>query len=278
MANDYERRLLRVIEYIHDNPAGDLSLDRLADVAAMSRFHWHRVFHAMTGETCAAAVRRIRLHLAAVWLVQKDWPIAEVAKRSGYPNLQSFTRIFSDGFGVSPGAFRQRGELPRSGDAHSKGGYPVFPIEIQTQPARRLAALHHQGAYTDIGKAFEQVSAVFTSRGLWEHATGMIGVYYDDPDAVPEADLKSVAGVVVGDELAMAPPLEDVRLPEGRYAIMHYKGPYSGLAAAYRHMYGEWLPKSGEDTGDHPPFEIYLNSPAEVAPDELLTDVCVPLR
>nr|MCU0854535.1 AraC family transcriptional regulator [Paracoccaceae bacterium] len=49
----YEDRLLRVLDHIAENPAGDLSLDALADVAAMSRFHWHRVFHAMTGETAA---------------------------------------------------------------------------------------------------------------------------------------------------------------------------------------------------------------------------------
>ncbi len=97
MPNTYETRLLRVLDYIHDNPAGDLSLDTLADVAAMSRFHWHRVFHGMTGETCAQAVRRIRLHRAACWLVQQDWPVKMVAARCGFDNVASFSRIFRDG-------------------------------------------------------------------------------------------------------------------------------------------------------------------------------------
>ncbi len=59
MAHPYEDRILRVLDYIHDNPAGDLSLDALADIAAMSRFHWHRVFRSVTGETLAQTVRRI---------------------------------------------------------------------------------------------------------------------------------------------------------------------------------------------------------------------------
>ena len=101
MPNLYEKRMLRVLAYIHANPAGDLSLDTLADVAAMSRFHWHRVFQAMTGETCAQATRRIRLHRAACWLVQTDDTIAQVAKRCGYPSAQSFTRAFSEAFGTS---------------------------------------------------------------------------------------------------------------------------------------------------------------------------------
>ena len=58
MPTTYEDRLRRVIDYIYDHAGEDLSLDTLADVAAMSRFHWHRVFRAMTGETCAKAVRR----------------------------------------------------------------------------------------------------------------------------------------------------------------------------------------------------------------------------
>lgn len=65
MALSYEQRVLRVLQYIHDNPAADLSLDALAEVGMTSRFHWHRVFQALTGETCAQAVRRIRLSLAA---------------------------------------------------------------------------------------------------------------------------------------------------------------------------------------------------------------------
>jgi len=58
---------------------------------------------------------------------------------------------------------------------------------------------------------------------------------------------------------------------------MHYKGPYSGLAAAYRHLYGVWLPESGEEPSNAPPFEVYLNNPRDTAPEDLLTDVCVPL-
>jgi AraC family transcriptional regulator len=91
----YEDRLLRVLQHIHDNPAGDLSLDALADVAAMSRFHWHRVFHAMTGDTAAEAVRRIRLHRAAVWLVQTNLSLGEIAMRAGYASPRSLARAFA---------------------------------------------------------------------------------------------------------------------------------------------------------------------------------------
>ncbi|MEM1387230.1 MAG: AraC family transcriptional regulator [Pseudomonadota bacterium] len=278
MSAQYEKRLLRVLDYVFDNPAGDMSLDTLAEVAAMSRFHWHRVFHAMTGETCAQAVRRVRLQRASDWLVKTDLPLRDVAKRCGYPNQQSFTRIFSEAYGVTPGAFRKRGEARPFLQKPTKGQSTMFPVDVETHPQRSLAALAHQGSYSEVDGTFEKLSALFTTRDLWQSARGMLGIYYDDPDAVAEADLRSHAAIVLDAPMSVDAPLEAMELPGGRYAVMHYKGPYSGLLAAYRYLYGEWLPGSGEELGDRPPIEIYLNHPNEVEPDALLTDVCVPLK
>ena len=277
MSNPYEARLLRVMEYIHDNPAGDLSLDALADVAAMSRFHWHRVFHGMTGETCAGAVRRIRMHRAACWLVQKDWPVDEVASRCGYDNVQSFTRTFRDGFGFTPAAFRKRGALMSPHPEARRGDYAMYPVEIKTRPEGRMAALAHTGPYLEIGKKFQSLAAMFSARGLWPSARGMAGVYYDDPDAVAEAELRSHAGILVGPDFAMPDDMDDLGISAGRVAVLTYTGPYSGLKAAYDYLYGVWLPESGGDPRDAPAIEIYLNDPSDTVPEELLTEICLPL-
>src|SRR5687767_6951108 len=91
---DYAERLRRVTEYIHDHLDDELDLNRLADVACLSSYHWHRVYHAVHGETIAATVKRLRLHRAAGFIADTGMTMKEVARRSGYDNLQSFTRIF----------------------------------------------------------------------------------------------------------------------------------------------------------------------------------------
>lgn len=278
MINAYEKRMLRVIDYIHENLDGDLSLDTLADVAAMSRFHWHRVFHGMTGETCAQAVRRIRLHRTACWLVQTDLPVAEVAAKAGYDNLQSFSRIFSQSYGQPPSVFRKSGNLNLPFLKTQKGSYPMFPISIENRPAHRLAALSHRGSYFEIGTVFEKAMGLFAARGQIGEMRGMAGLYHDDPDAVPEAELRSQGGIIVSESTEIAEPFEAIALPEGRYAVMHYKGPYSGLRAAYLHLFGDWMPKSGQEPADGPCVEFYLNNPSDTSPEDLLTDVCVPLK
>lgn len=277
MTAPYEDRLHRVLGYIHDNPAGDLSLDQLADVAAMSRFHWHRVFHAMTGETCAAAVRRIRLHRAACWLVQTDDSIPRVAAQAGFESVQSFGRNFRAAFGMTPGAFRKQGEVTAPLSLKSKQEFTMYNVELRHEAPKRIVGLPHAGPYLEVGRVFEQVSASFTARNLWPHARGMVGLYYDDPNAVAPEQLRSFGGVVVSEDLPLPDGLQEGHTTECETAILRYTGPYAGLKSAYDYLYGVWLPQSGREAADAPCYEVYLNSPADTAPEELITEICLPL-
>lgn len=282
MSHDYEARMMRVVTHISRNPAGDLSLDALADVAAMSRFHWHRVFQGIMGETVAHAVRRIRLHLAAAKLLRDDRPVARIAAEVGYPNLSSFTRAFTHAYGQPPAAFRESARPEHLAvvlvQPHPKGDTPMFPITIQHRPALRLAAAFHKGDYQTCGEAFERVGTIFVTRNLLPHARGMIGVYYDNPAETAPEDLRAHAGMAVEDGFEIPEGLEEVTLPASRCAILEHKGPYATLGAAYDVLYGKWLPESGEEPADLPPYEVYLNDPATTPATELRTDICLPLK
>ena len=277
MANDYEKRLMRVLDYIHDNPAGDLSLDALADVAALSRFHWHRVFRAMTGETAAQTVRRMRMHRAATALVREPTPITRIAVDVGYPNAASFARAFAETYGSTPAAFRGRGELRPFNRPLKPEIKLMHPVTIRSEPARRLAAIAHSGPYFEIGRSFEKLFATLTTRNLVQQTGHMVGVFYNDPAQTAPDKLKSHAGVEVSDGLPVAAPLEAVTLPAARHAVLTFTGPYAGLPAAYDQLFAVWLPESGETPADLPSFEIYLNSPMDTEQDKLVTELCLPL-
>jgi AraC family transcriptional regulator len=278
MTNPNEKRLLRVLDHFHDNPAGDLSLDALSDIAAMSRFHWHRVFRAMTGETLAQAVRRIRMQRASYPLVMTDQSLAAIAASVGMENLASFNRCFADHFLMSPAAFRKRGELRPFVRNPLPRRDPMHPVTIRTEAPIRLAVLPHKGAYFEISRAFQKLSAVMASRDLFQSAGRMIAVFYDDPQSVAEPDLRSHAGFEITGLSDLSAPLEEVTLPGGRQAVLTYKGPYAGLPAAYDELFGLWLPQSGEEPADTPAFEVYLNTPMDTAPEDLITELHLPLK
>lgn len=273
-----EKRLIRVMDYINANLDGDLSLDTLADVAAMSRFHFHRVFSAMAGHTLSTLVRRMRLYRAAGWLVQTTMPMAQIIEQTGLGSQRSFDRAFTSMFGLTPAAFRKRGELVPLPDPEGNGETTMFPVDIKDQPARRLAAMPHRGAYMKMSTAYEKLSGLLVARELISQTRELVGIFYDDPTEVPEADLRSHAAFVVHDDMPIEAPIEEIILPAGKHAVLSYKGPYSGLKAAYGQFYGDWLPSSGEEPADRATFEIYYNSPMDTAPDDLLTDLVMPLK
>lgn len=273
-----EARLIRVLTHIHDNMDGDLSLDALADIACMSRFHWHRVFRAMTGETQAEAIRRIRLIKAANALLADDAPLEAIAVRHGYADAASFSRAFRTFHQMSPREFRERGLKLANDLRRNTGADNMYPVAIETLPAARAAGVLHTGPYAGIGAAFQKLGAILAARNLFAKTQALFAVYHDAPDAKPEAELRSHVAVIIGDGFPPdLPGLDYFDVAGGRHAVLKHTGPYATLGAAYDWLYGTWLPQSGEEPRDAPPIELYVNDPRSTPAADLRTDIRLPL-
>lgn len=267
---EYVRRMTKVALYIDANLDGDLSLDRLADVACFSRFHFQRIYAALAGETVAETVQRLRLYRASGELARTDRPIEVVARRAGFGSKAAFTRAFRRRFGATPGALR-------AGSAFRQEHHDMTELDIRTIAPIRCAAVPHRGPYTEIGPKYGQLAAWAAVAGLsWERPR-VLAIPYDDPKTVPAAELRAHACLAVDDTVAVTPPAEEVVIAGGRYAVFRHVGPYADLHRTYRRIFGEALPAAGLEPADRPAFEDYLNAPAVTAPAELVTDIYVPL-
>lgn len=150
-------------------------------------------------------------------------------------------------------------------------------VDIRTVSQRRLAAVWHRGDYREIGEAFGKVAAALSAQGNADRIGTMVAVFYDNPDQVRTSELRSLAGYELAPDVEITPPLEEILLAEGRHAVMRHVGPYAGLPDCYHYFFGEWLPASGQVEGGAASFEVYLNSPMDTAPEELVTEIYVPL-
>jgi AraC family transcriptional regulator len=269
---------MRVLSYIYDHLDDDLSLDAVADVACMSPHHWHRVFRAMTGETLADAIRRLRLLKAANALVSEGAPVADIAERFGYPNLASFSRAFSAHHGKPPGAFRDESQERAATLQRATGDHPMYPVIVQNLAGSRAAGVLHVGPYEGLGLAFQKLGAVIAARNLSSHVESIVAVYHDAPGSKPDADLRAHAAVIMATGFpAGIEGLDYFDLVGGKHAIMQHHGPYATLRSAYDWLYGKWLPESGEEPRNAPPIELYVNDPRTTPTDQLRTDVRLPL-
>jgi AraC-like DNA-binding protein len=100
-------RLAPVLAALHEDPAQDWSVDKLAERAGMSRSPFSSRFTEVVGEPPHAYVARVRMHRASRLLRESDRTLADVAARVGYDSESSFSRVFRKRFGASPGAFRR---------------------------------------------------------------------------------------------------------------------------------------------------------------------------
>jgi AraC family transcriptional regulator len=275
----YLTRIERVRAHISDHLDAPLDLDTLAEVACLSRFHWSRVYQAMTGETPVETVRRLRLDRAARDLARGDTNLGAIATRAGYASQSSFSRAFAEAFGSPPGEFREKGPHAALTTAINEFNPMAFPVEILTLPRRASLTLEHCGPYHDIGQTFGSLFMHISAAGLSPKVRGMFGQYTDDPKLVAPADLRSQACAFMDEAVSEPPaPLRASEAGGGLYAVLHYRGPYSAMQPAYDWLLGVWLPASGRTPRDAPILEINLNSPMDTAPGDLLTDICFPVE
>ncbi|WP_291298785.1 GyrI-like domain-containing protein [Elioraea sp.] len=278
-ATRHAERLSRALAHLGDNLDAPPGLEALASVAAFSPFHFHRIWTAAMGETIADTTRRLLLHRAAHELVRGALPLARIAQRAGYAGLPAFGRAFKAAYGISPAAYRRAGGIgvPPVHVTPNEDG-TMHDVSIIRFPGAHCAALRHIGAYQDMGPVFDRLAAWAGARGLIGEATRFIGVYHDEPDAVPLSKLRSDAALTIPAGTAVERPITLLDIPATRAAMFTFKGPYAELEGAYRWLYGTWLPASGEEPADFPCFEDYLNDPKTLPPPEWLTAVYLPLR
>lgn len=99
-------RLSRALAAIHVNPAERWSVERLAEIARMSRASFARRFVQVVGETPLAYVAARRLDLAAKLLSETEQQLGEIASAVGYESEFALSRAFKRSRNVAPGRFR----------------------------------------------------------------------------------------------------------------------------------------------------------------------------
>lgn len=104
---DYSEAIQKSIDYIENNLKEKIVLEDLAKHTFLSKYHYHRVFHALVGETVMQYVRKRRLTEAAKELIESNVKIVDVALKYQFSSQEAFARAFKRMFNVSPGEFRR---------------------------------------------------------------------------------------------------------------------------------------------------------------------------
>ena len=100
-------RFVELIDWMRAHLAEPLTVERLADRAAMSPRNFARAFTAETGATPAKAVERLRLETARTAVEAGHAPLDRIAEVAGFGDPGRMRRAFLRSFGQPPQALRR---------------------------------------------------------------------------------------------------------------------------------------------------------------------------
>lgn len=100
------RRLSRILDYIQANLEDDLTIDRMASIACLSKYHFARAFKQAVGQSPHRYVSAKRLERAKALLIHDDQSLADIALALSFSCQANFTRAFTQATGQTPGRFR----------------------------------------------------------------------------------------------------------------------------------------------------------------------------
>ena len=291
--NDYQERILRVLTHIQEHLDEALDLEELAHVACFSSFHFHRVFAAMTGETIADHVRRLRLERAAMELRSGAKQVIQLALDAGYEAHEAFTRAFKAAYGVSPAEFRRAtgpiAILAAPSGVHFRQGAPLTTFNtnhIATKAMKvitrkikpmRVAYLRHVGPYEDGKKLAFDLMARLSADNQIRKGSVMIGIWHDNPSMTPASELRYDACCTVDEEYEPKKPVELQTVVGGDYAVAK-NCPAGRIKDAYQYLFGKWLPRSSRELRPAPSFVLLSDARDAVARKKLRVDIYVPLQ
>jgi len=305
------------MDYIDAEIDGDLSLETLSSIAHFSPFHFHRIFHAMTGETLNRYIQRIRIEKAASLLVQNpNKSITVIALDCGFSGSAAFARAFREAFGMSASEWRSTGGNDRSKisktirkesqqDGKNGKAFSVsamyfddstntltwrmtmndrnITVEVKDMPEFTVAYIRHIGPYKGNSALFEELFGRLMAwagpRGLMETPDlKCLAVYHDNPDITEDSKLRLSVCISVPVDTEVEGEIGKMAIPGGKYAMSHFELLPNEYEDAWNAVYGQWLPESSYQPADSPCFELYRNDPKTHPEGRHIVDICIPVK
>lgn len=302
---EYFSRINRVFDYIEKNISQQFSLEDLAEVANFSKYHFHRIFYGVVGETPFQFIQRVRLERSASMLITnpKD-TIADIAFKVGYTDISIFSRNFKSHFGISATAYKKE-KIEKSNNRqkdsknHQEENKAFIylcnstnklkwrtkmklnkSVEVKDLQEMNVAYVRHIGAYQGNDKLFEGLwNKIFS----WAGPRGLVGgadfmslvVYHDDPNLCDHNKLRTSVCITVPENTKVDGDVGTMKVEGGKYVVARFDVDASEFGLAWEWLYAQWLPESGYQPDDKACFEMY---PEEPKNGRFIVDICVGVK
>ena len=255
------------IEYVESHLDGEIEVEKAAQLAACSVFHYQRMFAYMTGVTFSEYIRRRRMTLAAFELLDGKAKIIDLSLKYGYDSPTAFNRAFQSVHGVSPSKAKLEGILlttfPRLTFTLSIKGEEAMNYKIVSKESFRIVGYATREPMT-MEDCFEKIPKFWQSvkerGGIGELQKLMDG---NEPAGILGVSLcegGDYSGFLIAAATSAPVPegMEEQIIPATTYAVFECTGPLpDAMQTVQQRIISEWLPTSGYEYAPAPDIEVY---------------------
>lgn len=280
----YQQTVKQVLGYISANLSRDLSIQALSEYSGISLFHFHRIMKSALDEPLARYIDRTRLERALVLIRKSQMPLYEIAEDIGYQNLSSFTKAFGKEFGISPMEYKNNPEILLNTHVDYSVCSNTLVSDLKpkfvTMPDRDIVFIPVTGEYggKEVTDAWNELGDFILENRLLGWRPDVFSIYYDDPDVIDPLFCRSDVCVAIRKKVVLSGRIAQKTIHGGRYVVFRYRGPYEFLNQLYNHIYKEWVLTSNFRLSNMPSFEKYLNFSHQTKPENLLTEIYLPIE
>ena len=267
---NYYQHIERAIIFIEKNLSLKIVLDDVAEAACLSKFHFHRVFSSLMGETAFDYIRKRRLSKASYDLLYTDKKIIDIAFEYQFESPEAFTRSFKSVFNATPKNYRrerieriifEKTRLSDNNLSHIIEGITKEP-EILEIEETKVIGFSAKTSITNnkiplIWQLYRENKTKINSKS---NNNITIGIYekpfdYNIEKFTEETELNYTFGKVVDDFSCIPDNMVSGIVPNGKYARFTHKGNVHSIRLTYLYIFGSWFPKSDQYLSMNPDFE-----------------------
>ena len=97
-----------ILSYVSKNFVEEMTVEQAAEMCALSKSHFMKIFKIVTGYSFLDYVKKCRLENAFYLLTETDENISHIGEKTGFPNFSYFIRSFKSAYGMSPLQYRKK--------------------------------------------------------------------------------------------------------------------------------------------------------------------------
>jgi len=259
--------VMKVLHYINQNLAGDVSLETLARIANYSPFHFQKIFLEAVLETPKQFIKRLRLDESAhIIALYPEKSMIEVAFHCGFKSAVVFSRAFKDYYNISPDNFRKSSELEKiricqiSNKGRKQIGNPdayfirsnekldflEFKVEIIKRPRKKFVYLQTSlDDLTHISESFKKIYKWADVRDLLKSDAEIFSAIKDYPLYTAFDKCRHLTCISVESEPEVSGLVCYAEFPPTMYSRFTVNGGITDMIKAVTYWSNTWLPESG---------------------------------